>query len=77
MAFCAICGRYHEQGVSCFDGTGEMLREAGVSAPPEPSKAKEGFDQIARKADRWFLKVLLWALAIIVLLFVLFSLIKP
>ncbi len=71
MAYCAICGRQHEPGVGCLDGTGEILGEAGMGSPPETSK--EELAQITKGADRWFLKMLLWALIVIFLLFVISS----
>jgi hypothetical protein len=74
MAFCAICGRQHELGVGCLDGTGDITKKAGASSSPKPS-SKE-FQQTAQKADRWFLKVLLFAFVVIVLLYIVFSLLS-
>jgi hypothetical protein len=74
MAFCAICGRYHETGAGCLEGTEDILKSAGAGSPPKPSK--EGFRQTARKADRWFLKMLFWAFVVIALLYILFYIIS-
>jgi hypothetical protein len=74
MAFCAICGRYHDPGVGCLEGTREILQGAGAAPPPEP--AKEGFKRVAAQADRWFVRILVWALVVIVFLFVIASYVK-
>ncbi len=74
MAFCAICGRYHDPGVGCLDGTKDILQGAGAIPPGQP--AKEGFKQVAAQADRWLVRVLIWALVVIVLLFVIASWVK-
>jgi hypothetical protein len=74
MEFCAICGRHHDPGVGCLDGTQDLLKRAGSNPPPELSK--EGFNRVSKQADRWFLKVLLWAFAVIVVLFIAASLVK-
>jgi hypothetical protein len=74
MAFCAICGKNHDPGVGCLDGTGEILKEAGASSPSKLSPKE--FQQTAQKADRWFLKVLLFAFVVIVLLYIVFSLLS-
>ena len=72
MAYCAVCGRNHETGAGCFNGTAEILDKAGMNAPQGFSHEK--FRQIAKKADRWFLRLLLWALVLIVLIFLVSSL---
>jgi len=74
MAFCAICGRYHDPGVGCLDGTKDLLQGTGTVPPPEASK--EEFKRISIQADRWFIRVLIWALVLIVLVFVVASLVK-
>jgi hypothetical protein len=74
MAFCAICGRNHDLGVGCLDGTQDLLKSAGTTPPPELSK--EGFKRISKQADRWFLKVLVWAFLAIVILFLIASFVK-
>lgn len=30
MAFCAICQRYHDPDIGCFDGSGQILRNMGI-----------------------------------------------
>jgi hypothetical protein len=74
MAFCAICGRNHDPGVGCLDGTQDLLKSAGTNPPPELSK--EGFKRVSKQADRWFLKVLVWAFVAIVILFLIASFVK-
>ncbi len=74
MPYCAICGRHHAPGVGCFDGTRELLEDAG--AKRSPAMSGEESRLVAKQADRWILKVLIWALVVIALLFVIASLIK-
>ena len=33
MAYCVICGRWHDPDVGCFDGTGQSLRDMGIPRP--------------------------------------------
>jgi len=74
MAFCAICGRYHDPGVGCLDGTRDVLRET-KTIPSTELSGKE-FKRVARQADRWLVKVLLWALVVIVQLFLITSFVR-
>jgi hypothetical protein len=67
MPFCAICGRHHEPGIGCFEGTGELMKESGIRIPP--ATPKEGTKKIIKEADRWFRRMLLWVLIVIVLVF--------
>jgi hypothetical protein len=72
MAYCGICGRHHDPGAGCFDGTNQALKDTGIDTLHRPPDAD--FRQIAKQADRWIVKVLLWILVIIVLVMVLYAL---
>jgi hypothetical protein len=68
MAYCAICGRDHDTGVTCLDGTQELLKDVGADSRPRLSE--EEFKRVSKQADKWFLKVLVWAFVIIAALLI-------
>ena len=71
MAYCAICGRQHDPGVGCVDGTAQLLNVADANARERSSKVE--FKRIAKQADKWLVKVLLWAVGLVILMFVIYS----
>ncbi len=65
MAYCGICGRYHDPGESCIDATNQVLKDIGLSDAPKSPGAD--FGRIAKRSDRWFLKVLILIFAALAL----------
>jgi hypothetical protein len=57
MPYCAICGRHHEPGVGCFDGTRQTLNDAQIGMSGRTRARKSGS---TKQADRWIMKALLW-----------------
>ncbi len=69
MAFCAVCGSYHDPDLLCFNKATQTLRGAGIEE--EHQKPGAEFRKIAKLADRFMLKVLIAALADLVALVIL------
>lgn len=69
MAFCAICGSYHDPDLPCVDKARQTLRAAGVKE--DSQKPGQDFRETAKLADRFMLKVLIIAFAIIAAILIL------
>ncbi len=69
MAFCAICGSYHDPDLPCVNRAKQTLRGAGIEE--DHQKPGPEFPEIAKAADRFMLKVLIGALAGLIALVIL------
>jgi len=70
MRYCAICGRHHESETGCFGS--ELGEPPNQGMGEERSKSSpEQFKIIARQADRFIVRLLLFGLAGIALVMIL------
>jgi len=63
MAFCAICQRYHDPDMGCFDNTGQVLRNMGIEG--EDKHTPENKLQRNELKTRWI--ILLISLGVLII----------
>ena len=74
MMYCAICGREHDPDLSCIGSASQALKAAGMDNRRQTSDSD--FKRIARLADRWFIKLLIALMALLVVMMILSAVLK-